>query len=380
MVEHLFAKRLNHIEVSGIRKMFDLVQSMKGVIDLGLGQAHFPTPEPIREAAVRAIREGADRYTVTQGIPELRDRIREDLKRRTGADPGDPLVTSGAAGGLFLACAALVDAGDEVLVPEPYFALYKFLPQFCDGTPVFVDTAPDFRLTPERIERAVTPRTKILIFNNPVNPTGTAYTADEVKAVAAVARKRGFLVLADEVYDRYSHDFPHEPIARHLDRVVSVGAFSKAYAMMGWRVGYATGPRPILEKMATLQQFSFIHAPTVSQKAALAAFDVDLSPILAAYRAKRDRVVAALDPAFGLVRPQGAFFAYPRVPWGTDQEFVEACIRNRVLVVPGRAFSRTRTHLRISYAAEDRDLDRGLAILNRLAREGPGKKEAASKE
>ncbi|OHB75446.1 MAG: aspartate aminotransferase [Planctomycetes bacterium RBG_16_59_8] len=363
----LIAKRMAKVEASGIRKIFDLVQNMKDAVDLSLGQAHFDIPDPIKEAAYKAIREGHSKYTVTQGIPELHEKLRETLKRKYAYEPEGIVFTCGAAGGLFLSLMVLVDEGDEVLLPDPCFVLYKHIVNICGGIPRFIDTYPDFRLTPEKIEKQITPKTKLLLFNNPVNPTGVAYSAEEVSAIAATARKHKLLILSDEVYDNFSYDFPHASMAQHYDRTVLINAFSKTYAMPGWRIGYTTGPREIVDQMVTLQQFSYVCAPAPAQKTAAFALDVDMTPYIRDYRRKRDMISEELSPHFEMAKSQGAFYLFPRVPWGTDQEFVKTAIANNLLIVPGGAFSQKTTHFRISYAATDEKLRKGIEILKRLA-------------
>jgi len=362
-----FARRLDHIEMSGIRKIFELVQGMTDAVDFSLGQPHFQTPPEIQTAAIQAIQKGFNRYTLTQGIPALREKLREDLTRRFGLKGGGVLVTSGAAGGLFLGMTALVDEGDEVIIPDPYFVLYCQLVHFCQGVPVLLDTYPDFRITPEKFERAITPRTKLLLFNNPVNPTGIAYTREEVTAIAAVARRHGVMIMSDEIYAAYSYDFPHESMLQHDSNTLLVGGFGKTYAIPDWRLGFAAGPAEVIEKMTMLQQFSFVCAPSPAQAAGIAALSVDLTAILAEYRRKRDFVYEGLKDRYEVVKPQGAFYIFPACPGGDDQAFVHKAIEKKVLVIPGGACSKRGTHFRLSYAVPDRELERGVKILNELA-------------
>lgn len=363
-----FARRMDKVEVSGIRRIFDLVQGMTDAVDLSLGQPHFDVPDPIKQAAAKAIQNGHNRYTVTQGIPELHEKLRGYLTRQFGFRDGGILVTAGAAGALFQAFMVLIDDGDEVLIPDPYFVLYVHLVNICGGSPILVDTYPDFRLTPERLKKQVTSKTKVLLFNNPVNPTGIAYTRDEVQAIAQFAKDHNLIVITDEIYDCFSYDFAHESMVRFLDDALLVGGFSKTYAVPGWRLGFAAGPRDMIEKMTTLQQFSFVCASSPAQRAGLVALDYDMGPYVEQYRRKRDFVCAGLRDRFELVKPQGAFYVFPKVPWGSDEEFVRAAVENKVLVIPGSACSRRRTHFRLSFAAEDTVLARGVEILNRIAR------------
>lgn len=378
-----FAKRLDQIEMSGIRKIFELSRGMTDAIDLSLGQPHFDTPPEIKRAAIEAIENGENRYTVTQGRADLREALGTDLEKNFGFQGGGTMVTSGAAGGLFLALAALVEEGDEVVVPDPYFVLYCHLVRFFGGTPVLLDTYPDFRVTPENLEEQISPRTRIILFNNPVNPTGIAYTKEEVAAIAAVAKKHNVIVLSDEIYSAFSYDFPHESMMRHHDRTILVGGFSKTYAIPGWRLGFAAGPEDIINKMSMLQQFSYVCAPSPAQVAGITALGLDMSSYIDPYRKKRDMVYEGLKDNFEVVRPQGAFYIFPKCPRleqtllrktldavgeGADQEFVRRAVENKLLVVPGSACSHHNTHFRLSFAASDEDLKKGIDILNRIAR------------
>lgn len=365
-----FPRRMEKIEVSGIRRIFDLVQGMTDAVDLSLGQPHFDPPEPVRRAAKAAIDEGYNRYTQTQGLPTLLEKLRRELSRKwgIGADAG-LLATSGTAGGLFLSLAVLVEEGDEVLIPDPCFVIYRHLVHFFGGVPVMLDTYPDFRIRPDRLEKLVTKKTKMILFNNPVNPTGVAYTADEVKAIAAVAEKHGLFVISDEIYEAYSYDFAHESLPRHLPgQSMLLGGFSKTYGIPGWRLGYAAGPKDVIEQMAKLSQFTYVCAPTPAQMGGIAALDVDMGARIREYRAKRDAVYEGLRERYELVKPQGAFYAFPKCPWGDDQSFVKKAIESKVLVVPGSACSLKNSHFRLSFAADDAVLKKGVDILNRIAK------------
>jgi aspartate aminotransferase/aminotransferase len=365
----LFARRMDRLQLSGIRKIYDLAAKLKNPVNLSLGQPDVEVPEAIQEAAVRAIRGGKNGYVSTSGIPELQEKLRAELRRRAGFDKGKVLITPGVSAALFLAMGVLVEKGDEVIVPDPYFSLYWNSIRFFAGIPVLLDTYSDFRIDPKRLERLITPKTKLILFNNPVNPTGVAYRKEEVEAVAAVAKKHDVRIVSDEIYASYSYDFPHESMGLHADRPLIVGGFGKAYAITGWRLGFAAGPDEIIDKMTVLQQFSFVCAPSIAQYAGVAALDVNVSRHRADYRRKRDFVYDELKDIYDMERPQGAFYFFPRCPGGLrDAEFVRRAVDLGLLIVPGSACSRKATHFRMSYAVPDKVLERGVELLRKLAR------------
>lgn len=364
---HMHAKRMEQLEGSGIRRIFELGQRMKNPIDFSLGQAHFDAPKQVKEAAMGAIQAGKNRYTVTAGIPELRDVISREMADE-GVRPESILVTCGAEGGLLLSILAMADESVEVLVTDPCFATYGHIIKLAGSKVRWIDTYPDFRLTPMRLEAACTEKSRILLFNSPVNPTGVAYTPDEIRELAHTAKRLGLQVISDEVYDRFCYDYPHECFAKHDSGAVIVRAFSKTWGVAGWRIGFAFGPKEIIGNMTMLQQFTFICAPAPFQWAAARAIDTDVSPYIDDYRRKRDFVYESLSRAFELNRPEGAFYAYCRSPNDDTESFMKKCIENEILVVPGSAFSTRNTHFRVSFATDDETLKRGIEMLVRLAK------------
>jgi aspartate/methionine/tyrosine aminotransferase len=269
---------------------------------------------------------------------------------------------------LLLALSCTVNPGDEVIVFDPYFVMYPNLVGLADGTTVLVDTYPDFHIDPDRVRAALSPRTKAIVVNSPANPTGRVHPREALEAVAKLAAKHGVLLISDEVYRVFCYDQPFVSPAEFNEDTLVIDGFSKAYGMTGWRLGFAHGPRRLIEEMIKLQQFSFVCAPSIVQHAGVAAWDYDVSAIVADYRRKRDRIYYGLKDRFELARPEGAFYAFPKAPHGSGTEFVAEAVRNNLLLIPGHIFSARDTHFRLSYAAEERTLDRGLEILNRLAR------------
>lgn len=368
MSDHWIANRALGIEMSGVRKIFELGRSLKDPINLSIGQPHFPVPQPVRAAAKAAIDAGHNGYTVTQGIPELREKIAEWVKRTYTHADRDVLLTSGTSGALVLALLATVNAGDEVILFDPYFVGYPAMVTLAGGVPVFVDTYPNFEIDVGRVEAAITPRTKAILFSAPANPTGVVPPATAIRDLARLADRRNILLISDEIYRSFSYDGPLTSPASVNERTLVVDGFGKTYAVTGWRLGYAHGPRKLIEQMAKLQQFTFVCPPTPAQYGGLAAWDYDVSSIVADYRRKRDRLVEGLRGRFEFVVPGGAFYLFPKVPEGTGTRFVTEAVRRNLLIIPGVTFSRQDSHFRVSYAADDAVLDRGIEILNELSR------------
>jgi aspartate aminotransferase/aminotransferase len=362
------ADRTRQIELSGIRKVFELGRSLKDPINLSIGQPHFDVPDPVKAAAKAALDAGHNGYTVTQGIAELRDRLVGDAHARFGHPGRDVLVTSGTSGGLLLALLATVNPGDEVVTPDPYFVAYPHMVTLAGGRLVPVDTYPDFRLDPDRLGAAITPRTKVILLSTPSNPTGAVIDPAAQRAIAELARDRGILLVSDEIYRAFHYDGPASSPAEFDENVLVIEGFGKTYGMTGWRLGWAHGPKRLIAEMAKLQQFTYVCAPSALQHAAVAALDFDVSGIVADYRRKRDLLAEGLAGYYEFAKPGGAFYLFPRVPAGSGTEFVAEAIRRNLLLIPGNVFSRRDTHVRISYAATDETLRRGIEVLRQMAR------------
>jgi len=375
------SRRALGIDASGIRKVFDLAAKMKDPINFSIGLPDFDVPEAAKAAAISAIQSGQNRYTPTEGIAPLRERLRKEMSAEFGRDVGDVLITSGVSGALLLAIMATIDPGDQAIFLDPYFVMYKHLITLAGGESVIVDSYPDFRFRADRVEKAITPRTKLLMLNSPSNPTGIVMTEAEVRAAVEVARKHDLLIISDEIYEPFLYDMgdataktgsgsrPQLPsAARSYDNTLVLRGFSKSHAMTGWRVGYAFGPAEIVDQMAKLQQYTFVCAPSPFQHAALAAMDVPIDQAVAAYRTKRDLVCGLLQRRFEIAWPQGAFYVFPKAPAGTTAaEFATKAIENNVLIIPGNVFSERDTHFRISYATTNEKLERGCEILCGMA-------------
>lgn len=394
-INRLISERSRLIDASGIRKVFELGAKLKDPINLSIGQPDFPVPPEVKRAAIQAIDDDHNGYTLSQGIPALRTRIARQLHEDLAwpADAGSPssdigiIVTCGTSGALFLALMSLVAPGDEVIVPDPYFVAYPALVKLMGGRPVTCDTYPDFRMTARRIEPLITSRTKAVLIDSPGNPTGVVLSQRECDEIAALCESRGVLLISDEIYDRFVFSDAAEPATvpgpprcpspcRNPQRTPWAGqllvrGFGKTYGCTGWRLGYAAGPRPIIEEMTKLHQYTYVCAPAPLQWGAIATFDSDMQPWVDAYQKRRDRVLERLAPFTDVPRPGGAFYAFVEVPRKlaiSAQAFCEQAIERSLLTIPGNVFSARDTHLRLSFAASEATLERGLDILTSMMR------------
>jgi len=361
------SERSKQVEVSGIRKVFDLGRSLKDPINLSIGQPHFDVPEPIKLAAKQAIDAGKNGYTVTQGANDFRSRLVQDVNERYPGQSREVFVTSGTSGGLLLAMLAVVNPGDEVIVADPYFVAYPNLISIAGGKMVALDTYPNFQLDPDQVKANITPRTKAVILCSPANPTGTVASVDVMQDLVKLCQNEGILLISDEIYRAFHFDGSSRSPAEFDENVLVIEGFGKTYGMTGWRLGYAHGPKTLINEMIKLQQFTFVCAPSIVQASGIAAMDFDVSGIIADYRHKRDLVAEGLRERFRFTMPGGAFYHFPEVPWGTGTEFVTEAIQQNLLMIPGGVFSKRDTHFRISYAASDDTLHRGIEVLNRMA-------------
>src|SRR4051794_25562259 len=301
------SSRAHAVDASGIRKVFDLAAKMKDPINLSIGLPDFDVPEESKTVAVDAIRAGHNRYTQTQGIAPLRDRLRKDLSAEFARDVGDVLITSGVSGGLFLAILSTINPGDEAIFLDPYFVMYKHLLTMAGGKAVPVDSYPDFRFHPDRVERAITPKTKLLILNTPSNPTGVVMTQPEIDAAVALAQKHNLLIISDEIYEPFLYVAGASGLpsaAKTYENTIILRGFSKSHAMTGWRLGYAAGPEPIINQMTKLQQYPYVCPPSPLQYAAVAALALDMTRHVADYRTKRDIAFDTLSQKFEVVKPE----------------------------------------------------------------------------
>jgi len=361
----LLSRCAQELKPSGIRKFFDLAATMDGVISLGVGEPDFKTPYAIRRAGIESLEKGRTWYTANAGLPELRRQIAAYLARRFSLSYEEQsiLVTVGGSEAIDLCIRACLDPGDEVLIPEPSFVCYDPITRLAGGVPVPIVTRPEdgFRLTPEALEAAITPRTKVLVLPYPNNPTGAIMRREHLEAIARVLLRHDILVLSDEIYAELTFEGKHVSIASlpgMAERTVVVNGFSKAYAMTGWRLGYAAGPQEVIKVMTKLHQFAIMCAPTTSQYAAIEAMkncDEEIERMAVQFGMRRGLMVGNLN-RIGLTcaDPLGAFYVFPsiRSTGLSSDEFCERLLREqKVAVIPGNAFGQSgEGHVRISYS------------------------------
>jgi len=380
-VDRLITDRTRSIDASGIRRAFELGASLKDPINLSIGQPDFFVDERVKQRAIRAIAENRNGYSVTQGVPELRAAIWSNLESDLGwteASGSDLIITPGTTGALALAIFATVGDGDEVIMADPHFVAYPPMVKVAGGRTVFCDTYPDFRMTAARVESLLTPRTKMVIVNSPSNPCGVVLTQRELDDLSQLCRDRNVLLVADEIYEAFTFPDAREDgrcpsAARSNPSLLLVRGFGKTYGCTGWRLGYAAGPKPLIQQMAKLQQYLYVCAPTPLQVAAVECFDVDLAPLIAQYVRRRDMITDALRGLVDFAVPQGAFYALIPVTekgGATGSAFANHVLDHRLIVVPGKVFSSRDTHFRISFAAPDEKLAEGLEIIRRVLKSG----------
>ena len=381
--------RIQRIEVSATMAVAGEAEKLRAtgadLVDLGAGEPHYPTPEHIKEAGIAAIRADFTKYTAVSGTAELRDAI----VKRHAADFGsdykreDCIASVGGKHALFNAIQVLVDHGDEVIIPVPYWVSFKDIVRYAGGEPVYIatDERHDFALTADMVERAITPHTKLIILNSPNNPSGAVMNPNDMAEVLRLAHDRGIYVISDECYVYLNHTgkkFSAGCVHEVRERLIIIGSLSKTYAMTGWRLGYALGPAPIISAMNKLQSQSTSNPTSIVQKAAVAALNGSqdcVQQMLTGYIALRDQIVNGLRsiPGITCAAPNGAFYAYPNVSHYFERGGLNSASdvarkllhQAHVVVVPGEGFG-TQDHVRISYATSPENLQRGIERMGRF--------------
>jgi aminotransferase len=371
------------LKPSGIRKFFDIAATMKDVISLGIGEPDFTTPVPILDAGIRSLQAGETHYTSNSGKLELRQAVADNLKRLYGVsyDPVDEIIaTVGVSEALYLAMTALLNPGDEVIIPTPCFVSYQAEVILAGGVPVEIPSRMEdnFQLDPDRLRAAITPRTKVIFVGYPSNPTGAVATHEVLKRVAEIALEHDLIIISDEIYDRLVYDFNHVCVPALGEeikaRTVLLGGLSKAYAMTGWRIGYACGPAEIIKGMVRIHQYTIMSAPTTAQDAAIEALrngEDHVVRMVAEYDRRRKLIVGGLN-RLGLTtfEPRGAFYAFPNIHASgeNDETFAEKLLyEQHVAVVPGNAFGKGgEGFVRCSYATAYEKIEEALLRLEKF--------------
>jgi len=378
----LTSQRVNQLAPSGIRKFFDLLASIEGVISLGVGEPDFATPWHISEQAIYSLEKGCTRYTSNLGMPELRQELSRYLKDNYNLayDPdGELLITVGVSEGLDLIMRAMLDPGDEVIMPDPCYVSYNPCVTLAGGTPVMVPTNQknDFEVSAADIEARVTDKTKAILIGYPANPTGAVMPRDKLQQIAEVAQHHHLLVISDEIYARLIYGVEHTCFATlpgMKENTVLLGGFSKAYAMTGWRIGYAASSRDIIAAMTKIHQYTIMCAPTMAQVAAIEALrtgEPNVLEMVEDYNRRRQVIVEGLNniglPCF---EPKGAFYAFPSIKSTgmTSEEFSEKLlVEEKVAVVPGSAFGQCgEGYVRCCYATSLADIEEALSRMKRF--------------
>jgi aminotransferase len=376
------SRSVQRLRPSGIRRYFDIAATMDDVVTLGIGEPNFVTPQHIMDAAIESMMQGKTGYTANAGEAELRASIAAHIEKLYGLrydSDCEVLVTVGVSEGLFLAMKAILDPGDEVLVVEPCFVANAAAVEMAGGVPVMVHTSVehDFQVTGAELEAHISPRTKAILLSYPSNPTGAILTREHILQVAAVAQKYDLVVISDEIYERLVYGAEHINFAslpNMFERTIVLSGMSKAYAMTGWRIGYATAPEPLLSAMKKLHQYLIMSAPTMGQMAAIEALkhgEEDVEAMRQSYDARRRLIVDGFNQ-IGLTcfEPHGAFYAFPSVQSTgmSDVDFCEALLfEDRVALVPGSAFGESgKGFVRASYASSPTNIACALERMSRF--------------
>ncbi len=380
----VLSERVAGLKPSGIRLFFEIAATMKDVISLGIGEPDFSTPEPIIQAGIEALHRGETHYTSNHGILVLRQAVADHLKRLYHVEyfpQSEIVITVGVSEALYLAFTAILDPDDEVIIPTPCFVSYQAEVTLAGGVPIEVATYVENNFVPkiEDIEAAITLKTKAILIGSPSNPTGAVYDREFLLQLAALAEKHDLIVISDEIYNRLVYGTEHvcfPSLPRMQERTILLGGFSKAYAMTGWRIGYAAAPKEILNGMVRVHQYTVMSAPTISQYAALSAFMIGepyVQEMLKEYDRRRKLVVKGLN-SIGLktFEPKGAFYAFPdlRSTGLSDDEFCNRLLKEeKVAIVPGNAFGDAGVGFaRVSYATSYEQLEEALGRIDRFVK------------
>ncbi len=360
----LLSSQAAKIDSSEIRKVFALEAGLKDPINLSIGRPHFPTPPEICESLIQAVHDGKTSYTETQGILPLRERISQKYAEQNGfsVSPEQILISSGTSSLIQLAFMTLIEHGDKILLTDPSFLIYQSMASFFQAK---IEWIPE-NFKREDIEKVDTKNLKMILISHPSNPTGHIYSKEQLLLLAEIAQKNQSILVSDEIYELYDYENCFISPATLYPHTLTLTGFSKSYSMTGLRLAAAAGPSCIIEKMTVLQQYTIVCAPSAVQYAGITALDLNMEKIQQAYKRKRDYCLKVLRGKLNFTHPAGAFYIFAKIT-GKDKDFVERAVREKnLLLVPGYIFSSSDCHIRISYAAEDGILEKGMKALLEL--------------
>ncbi|ODS34888.1 aromatic amino acid aminotransferase [Candidatus Altiarchaeales archaeon WOR_SM1_SCG] len=384
MNNNMISERVKNVPFSGIRKFFELVQETEGVVSLGVGEPDFPTPEPIKDAGIRAIESDLTAYTSNYGIPELRQKISEKLKNENNisADPkSEILITTGTSEALDIAVRAILNPGEEIIIPEPSYVAYGPTIWFASGNPVSIPTTEEneFSVQPGDIAEKITGKTKAVLIASPNNPTGSIIRKKDLEEIADLAIEHNLIIISDEIYEKLIYDDEkHYSIASFngmKERTITINGFSKSHAFTGWRIGYSCANPEITEAMMKIHQYAMLCAPSISQHALLKSFECGdyVKDMMKSYNRRRRLLVAGLNdiPKISCIMPKGAFYAFPNIKETglTSDEFAEKLLKEvGVAVVPGSVFGKSgEGYIRCSYSVSRETINEALKKIREFA-------------
>lgn len=365
----MIANRAKDFDSREVRRIFEAAKMIKNPINLSIGEPNFDIPEEIKEEAITHIRAGFNKYTHASGLEELRDQLARKIKSKNNIklNKNQISLTPGISGGLLVTSLILFDKDDEVIVLDPYFPTFPELVKLSEAKPIYVNTYPSFSLPLEKIEKAITKKTKAIIINSPNNPTGAVYTEDDIRNLVNVVRKKNIVVISDEIYEDYVYEGKHFSVGSIYENTVSLWGFSKTYGMTGWRLGYLTGPEKFMGKVHDLVQYLYFSPPSIPQKAAITALKIGPPKgILSQFKAKRDYVLKNLKREFKISGAKGSYYIFIEVPGGNVDKFLEKSMKKKLFMYPGKIFSQQNTHIRISFSVDFGNLKKAVGIMNSL--------------
>jgi aspartate/methionine/tyrosine aminotransferase len=363
------SRKLEYFDSSDFRRAIELQSRLTNPVDLSIGVPEELTAKHIKKAGIKAIKQDKTSYTPANGILELREALAKKLteENQVPATAETVTIVPGLTTGQLLVYMAVLDPGDEVIVFDPYYPPYPHLARAAGATVIFVSTLPDFQPDLHALEANITDKTKLIVINSPNNPTGAVYSEATLRHIAKIAEKHNLLVISDEIYEHFTYEKNHFSIGSIYPNTITMNGFSKEYAMTGWRIGYISGPEKVIEAINQIQQYTVMSSSSIAQHAALVALK-NRPKIQSKYRNKRDFLVKSLrEIGFEVWGADGSFFAFVKAPNDlTDLEYVEMCANHNLILVPGRAFSALHGFVRISYGAEQRQLEKGIKIITSI--------------